>query len=213
MSHPGTDFSIVSEDWHQIQDIDFYRKDYRKIGGRNGWQFDEAMVRSMVTAILLCGDEETACQLVAVPFKVYTRWKAIGERLHEHVFEERGVELNDEQEGYLFLYREISNALGLANMKSAIILHEVKAGNDNFTPLQARVAFEFLAKRNPKQWERKSGVNVIESRDPDAPLPSLPGGGGREQKVDDMDTVRADRDAEIAKRRRRPGTLGDLENG
>lgn len=92
------------------------------------------------------------------------------------------------------------------------MVHEALCGNDTVSALQVKVALEFLARRNPREWERKSKV-VLEQLKPDVePIGSLSGGSREKKKVDDMQSVREARDKEIAKRRRRPGTLGDVDN-
>ena len=213
----SSDMSLVSVDWDRVKKLDIYTRDHRKIGGAKGWKVDVAMIEAIVVCMDCGAAPYDACMVVGLPWKLFKRWLRLGKQLAEDVFDKTGRELSDEEEGYLWMYRTITHAEGLWKQKSALVVDQTLAGNPGISKLQAQTAMQVLARRSAANWERKSGVRILneQDEDDDEPVAAL-GSGNRfgDQIViepDEVEDARGDRDTEIEQRRRRKGTLGDLK--
>ena len=207
----GSNFSLVSEDWDQISEIDVYRKDSREYGRNTGaWKVDESMVEGICLALSVGDDRRNACALVCLPYPLFQRWFSLGERLALKVYGQSGYELSDEEEGYFWMYRKVMNAESLWLNKSAIVLNEVVEGNEDITSLQAKIALEVKSRRSPGAWERKNGVEYVKRHG----SKRFTAGQLDTSLAQNLDEIKLERDKELEEMRKEMGDprLGDDVN-
>lgn len=203
------DFGLISGDWAVLRGIDLYRKGGRGFGGSGGWRFDPAMVEAICKALSVGCDRTIAAGLVGLPTDVLDKWMNIGERVSTLLHEHGMTDITDEEEGFLWLWVNVSKAENLWLAKMPLTIDQGMSGNKGVSDQKMRIALDVLAKRNPAHWERKNGV-VLESKRLSPPAEDEPGTllGGRGSKEGTIaaEAARQERDKEYERRKNR-GTI------
>lgn len=204
----GSDFALVNPNWKSLTKLDAYRKDYRDIGGSQGWKIDVDVIEDVVKAIRVGNDEQNACALAGLPYKIYCKWKNKGEVIAERVFGLSVTNLTDEETGYLWMYRTVVREISLWQAKSAVILNEGVMGNPDVTNTQATLALDVLSRRNPGQWARKRNVSPQDTVTSEERVAKIEAQQEKKEPVK-LSVIRSDRNNEIDEIRKKTKPKGN----